>query len=161
MFTDSQLEVLNYFKSSEGELQTHYLDDKYVLRVCSSWGFITKHIITVNTKPPEDENQLWAWLWQGVKISIGELAYVTGSRDKVLAALAVARANRLIYPDGTLNKFVLQILKPSVEDVYEPVIIEKKKTNKKSKPYIPKPNKNPSGKATIKKGGPIVRPMKI
>ncbi len=147
-FNATQNKALESFKKNPSRMQLFFLEDKYIKSVCACWGFITRELSPIKGKPPEDENARWAWLWGGVTVNIVELAYVTGAKDKCLSALAVARANRLIYPDGTLNEYVLQLLSPE-ED--EPVIIE---ATGKQKKWVPKPNKN-SGSA------PTIKPMKI
>lgn len=113
-FSRTQAAAIKRFKKAETGAQTLFLQDKQVKKLCASWGFITRQISPDKKAAPKDENECWAWLWNAVKINIQELAYTTGGRDRVLSAFAIARANRLIYPDGSVNQFVLQILNPPV-----------------------------------------------
>jgi hypothetical protein len=125
-FSNSQSAAIERFKGVETRAAaTLFLEDKWVARVCASWEFVTRHITADPSKAPADPNACWAWLWSCVQINVVELAYITGGKDKVLQALAIARANRLIYPDGTINNFVLQILNPTLE---QDEIIDKMKT---------------------------------
>jgi hypothetical protein len=131
-FSKSQLKAIQRFKSQEKATQTLFLQDKQVKRLCASWEFITRHITPDKGKAPKDDNEAWAWLWAAVKISLQELAWTTGGRDRVLSALAIARANRLIYPDGTVNQFVAQNLNPTIEDDGRPPIMDLSKPLKKN-----------------------------
>lgn len=135
MFSKTQIAAIDKFKAAENRIQTLYLSDIFVKKVCASWEYISRDITTITTKAPSGDNQAWAWLWQAVRINIVELAYVTGSKDRCLGALAIARANHLIYPDGTVNKFVLQRLQPWVAPKKEPAKITttKKAQSKKGK----------------------------
>ena len=162
IFSDTQQKVLNEFKASPSNMQTFFLEDEYIKKVCACWSFITREVTPIKGKPPEEENERWAWLWSAVKVNVFELAYVTGVKDKCITALAVARANRLIYPDGTLNTFVIQMLTPTIEDEIVSARIKTTATEKKpSGPWKPRPNK-PEGKASIKnKKEPLIKPMNL
>ena len=146
MFSKSQEAAIKDFKVEATQLQLMYLKDKAVRQLCVSWQFISRQTIEIKDKAPKDDNERWLWLWQAVKINLHELAYVTGAKDKCLSALAVARSNRLIYPDGTINKFVSQELTPEKIEIDGQLDIIPTRKKITDTDYKPKVNKNSKGK---------------
>ena len=57
----------------------------------------------------------WQWLWENVSYSVEDLAALSGlSADQVEKHMAVLRGNRLVHPDGTINRYAAQYLKTKV-----------------------------------------------
>ena len=149
-FSATQIAALKRFKARETAAQTVYLKDKQVKLLCASWGFITRQITADKKAAPKSDSECWAWLWSAVKISLQELAYTTGGRDRVIGALAIARANRLIYPDGTLNQFVLQMITPELDEDAPVVRIEAQPKDLKGQKTLNLKQKTPAQKAQAK-----------
>lgn len=59
----------------------------------------------------ESESELWDWLWAHVQIDLGELAGGLGqSPPRLQSMLAMAKSNRLIYPDGRIHEHARKFL---------------------------------------------------
>ena len=82
-----------------------------VTLVVASWPYMTVEVLPGAGKPPTNDVDKWRWLWKYVRFDIVELAFITGLGDRCAPAMARARGNRLIYPNGTINKVIEKRLK--------------------------------------------------
>ena len=106
----TQKGAINYFKKREKNFQLFHLDSYGVKKVCAAWPNMTLKFTFDNDAAPLDVAYKWTWAWQGVKFDPVELACLTGLREQVLFALDICIGNKLIYPDGTVNKIIMDSL---------------------------------------------------
>lgn len=63
----------------------------------------------------DDHEGVWRWLWDNIEYSQDELLNrVPGSTPQTARNFAALVANRVLYPDGTLNSFVSKYMKERV-----------------------------------------------
>jgi len=64
---------------------------------------------------PQDAEQQWEWLWRNATYSTERLAKYMPSSDKELEQKVQALiANRVLYPDGTVNSYVERFLRTRI-----------------------------------------------
>ena len=67
------------------------------------------------TTLPEDREEQWEWLWQNASYSFESLAqrlpFLDKESEQKLQALI---ANRVLYPDGTVNSYVERLLRTRI-----------------------------------------------
>ena len=62
-----------------------------------------------------NDEAVWEWLWDNARYSLDELVVKSGVDRKPLEGkLATLIANRVLYPDGTVNAFVQRYLRSKV-----------------------------------------------
>jgi hypothetical protein len=62
-----------------------------------------------------NDEAMWEWLWKNARYSLDELVVKSGVDRKALESkLATLIANRVLYPDGTVNAFVQRYLRSKV-----------------------------------------------
>ena len=74
------------------------------------------------TEPNVDDTQReeWSWLWENTVYSISELAIACGFKEDVVTdKMQVLIANRMIYPDGTLNSILERYLRQKVACLFK------------------------------------------
>lgn len=84
-----------------------------LLRIVVAWMNTpvskAKRLSRLNRK---DENGLWKWLWENARYSRDELTMRIPSFDKdAEQKLNALIANRLLYPDGTINRYIAKYLR--------------------------------------------------
>jgi hypothetical protein len=90
-------------------------DDRDSQKILSTWSMLPFGWKTPSGRPPEDLRDLWDWLWVGVCVDWDILAQRSGlSSVRVRKLFEPLRANRLMYPDGTLPANVLAFLRSEV-----------------------------------------------
>lgn len=63
----------------------------------------------------ESENAIWDWLWENTRFSPDEVHIRSAvSMNEVESGMKLLIANRIIYPDGTVNSFVQRYLRERV-----------------------------------------------
>lgn len=115
----SKLEqYLESFKAGE-EANVHtaiiLADDREAQRVLSTWSMLPISWEEPKGEAPEDLRDLWDWLWGGIKVNwalLGERTGMTAAR--VQNRFEPLRANRLVYPDGTVSGNAIGFLKSEV-----------------------------------------------
>jgi len=64
---------------------------------------------------PQDAGQRWEWLWRHAECSAERLAKYVPSSDKGLEQkLQALIANKVLYPDGTVNGYVDRLLRARI-----------------------------------------------
>ena len=64
---------------------------------------------------PQDAEQQWEWLWRNAVYSTERLAKYIPSSDKELEQkLQALIANKVLYPDGTVNGYVERLLRARI-----------------------------------------------
>ncbi|MEW6200618.1 MAG: hypothetical protein AB1546_01470 [bacterium] len=63
----------------------------------------------------ESENEIWNWLWENTRFSLDEVKVKSAvSTNEIGTGMDLLIANRIIYPDGTVNSFVQRYLREKV-----------------------------------------------
>lgn len=110
--------LLESYKKQEverGENVHPLVRDPILRNLIVIWPLLPVQFEMPKGDTPEDENQRWLWLWQGVKYDVAQLS--EGLKlDKVKLARVVERASmfRLLYPDGTANKLATQYVRSEI-----------------------------------------------
>lgn len=82
-----------------------FLQDPAACRMASSWKRLPR-VVVENGPPPSGVEDRWAWLWDQVRYDIDEWARLSAVPVPEARAIAhVLAANRVVYPDGTMNRF--------------------------------------------------------
>jgi hypothetical protein len=67
----------------------------------------------------KDHDSLWQWLWENTAYLKEEiLCRIPGSRQAAEHDFTALVANRVLYPDGTLNSFVERYLREKVLELF-------------------------------------------
>jgi len=68
----------------------------------------------------DEPESMWRWLWDSVAFSKEEFfGRVPGATEKTEQKFAALVANRVLYPDGTLNSFVEKYLQERVLTLFK------------------------------------------
>jgi hypothetical protein len=101
--------------SAHAERVIPLLDDPALCRVVVAWSLLPVTFRPPKGKPPADERERWAWLWDGCVYDVPDLAAACGlASSHVLALMRRAVAGRLVCPDGTISTAAEQYLKAQV-----------------------------------------------
>ena len=123
MAEDVYVQKLERFKNNEQpEAILVIADDEELVRIAVAWS--TTHIERKEELSPftgDSESDAWEWLWRNTDYGCDELMRKTGVNelwfDEKLRQLI---ANRVIYPDGTVNSFVQRYLREKVLKLFDP-----------------------------------------
>jgi hypothetical protein len=111
-------EHLAAFKASEEEYVHRGVvvaGDRDAQIVLSTWTTLPLERVKPKGTPPSDERELWDWLWTSVRINWSLFSDRTGMNTARLQKMfEPLKANRLVYPDGTVPKYALGILESEV-----------------------------------------------
>lgn len=81
-------------------------ENRRALKVLAAWSSTVVHLRNAPRKLPEDDNAAWEKLWQAATVSYDNLATMTAlSEEAVKEEIDRLRLLRLVYPDGTINKW--------------------------------------------------------
>jgi uncharacterized protein YukJ len=134
MHEDLYSKKFNHFKNNEKpEVVLVIANDQVLIKIVVAWPNIEIKQIDKLTELSSDlEKDVWAWLWENCRFNLAELRaiisipYSDAGLQKQLETLI---ANRIIYPDGTVNSFVQRYLRNEVAKLFES---KAKKTKKSS-----------------------------
>lgn len=89
-------------------------------RIAVAWSNIHSRCVKRPTKHlGEDENSVWQWLWENASyVKEDVLSRIPGSRQAAERNFTALMANRVLYPDGTLNSFVERYLREKVLELF-------------------------------------------
>jgi hypothetical protein len=112
-------DLLEPFKSDE-ESFVHttimLTGDRESQKLLSTWSMSPISWNMPPGNPPEDKRELWDWLWKGVRIDWEDFSARTGITSSRLQRLyEPLRANRLLYPDGTLPGHATALLRAEIK----------------------------------------------
>ncbi|MFA6450720.1 MAG: hypothetical protein WCX65_14700 [bacterium] len=122
MANELYYEKLNWFKENEKpEIVLFITDNEPRTRIVIAWTntktSVSKKVSSLNT---DVESEIWDWLWQNTEFSLDELRMKSGiSSIEIENRLLPLIANRIIYPDGTLNSFVQRYLRERVLKLFD------------------------------------------
>ena len=122
MSEDLYQEKLNWFKENEKpEVVLFVTDNEPRTRIVIAWTntktSVSKEISSLNT---DVESEIWDWLWQNTEFSIDEIKMKSSvSSFEIESSLRFLIANRIIYPDGTVNSFVQRYLRERVLKLFD------------------------------------------
>ncbi len=117
MSSDRWKERLHRIKEQERpETVLAIAGNSELIRVAVAWmGINAKRKKTLSPCPGDDEEAIWRWLWTNTAFSEGWFySRIAGDKDKAERNFAVLVANRVLYPDGTVNGFVQRYLREKV-----------------------------------------------
>jgi hypothetical protein len=121
MKTDVWKQRLKAFKESEQpETVLVVAGQGELLRIIVAWMQTAVCRTRRLTKlQDESETQVWAWLWENMQYDRMELlTRVPNATAKTERNLDALIANRVLYPDGTVNAFVGRYLKHRVAGLF-------------------------------------------
>lgn len=91
-----------------------FLQDPAACRMAASWKRLPR-VIAECGPPPEGTDDRWAWLWDQVQYDIADWARLAAVPvPEARAAAHVLAANRVVYPDGSMNRFARRWLSERV-----------------------------------------------
>lgn len=91
-----------------------FLQDPAACRMAASWKRLPRRVVD-HGLPPVDPEERWAWLWHRVRYEITDWARLAAVPVPEARSVAhVLTANRVVYPDGTLNRFARRWLAEQV-----------------------------------------------
>jgi len=117
MKRDVWLRRLKEFKErEEPEAVLMVAGDPELMRIVVAWTQTTVARARRLTRlPGASEVDGWVWLWENARFDREELlARIPNGRAKTQVNLDALIANRVLYPDGTVNRFVERYLKERV-----------------------------------------------
>lgn len=105
---------LERFKAAESvDATVLIIDDPAAQRVIVAWQFCSVEILEMDADLKDlSEVDRWDALWKAVRFDRDKLAARSGlARVVADQRFEMVRAARLIYPDGTVNRLALQVIK--------------------------------------------------
>ena len=117
------LEGLDAFKKSERpEVVLMVAGQAELMRIAVAWMQTDVTCARPLTKlRGASESEVWSWLWENARYDReGLLARISSAAARTEKSLAALIANRVLYPDGTLNSFVERYLKERVIKLFAP-----------------------------------------
>ncbi|MBI4285960.1 MAG: hypothetical protein HY670_08725 [Chloroflexi bacterium] len=117
-------EKLQQFKRNEKpEAVLVIADNQELIKIIIAWTNLeVSRADKLTELARESENEVWEWLWQNTRFDLAELKAKTGvpySESVLDGKLKPLIGNRVIYPDGTANSFVLRYLRERVLKLFE------------------------------------------
>ena len=111
-------ELLSVFHSREEEYAytaSILVGEKSAHKIVSAWSTMPILWEKPQDEQPKDDRLLWDWLWKGTKINWTDFAARSGMDISRLQKLfEPLRANRLLYPDGSIPRHASSVLKAEV-----------------------------------------------
>jgi hypothetical protein len=119
---ESFSELVHHFKQNEApEVVLLIADDPALTKIVIAWSNLDMRPAKKMARSHgESERERWDWLWDNADYSLEELA----ERAGLTAALVERKikpliANRVLYPDGTVNSFVQRYLRDQVLKLFD------------------------------------------
>jgi hypothetical protein len=122
MANDLYYEKLNWFKENEKpEIVLFITDNEPRTRIVIAWtNTKTSVLMKVGPLNTDVESEIWDWLWHNTEFSLDELRMKSAiSSIEIENRLRPLIANRIIYPDGTVNSFVQRYLRDRVLKLFD------------------------------------------
>ena len=111
-------EYVAYFKRQEQNFihtAVVLIDDRDAQKLLSSWSTMSCVWVKPKSDPPEDDNALWDWVWKGITLPWNSLEERTAINSARLRKIwEPLRANRLVYPDGSIPDHAAGVLKAAI-----------------------------------------------
>lgn len=125
MNNDFYAEKLAWFKQNEKPEVVLLLADKpELIDIIVAWTNLEVGRADRPTElKGESEHEVWEWLWRNARYSNTSLIEKLGisySESGLESKLKPLIGNRIIYPDGTVNSFVLRYLRDRVLKLFDP-----------------------------------------
>ena len=74
------------------------------MRIAGAWPHVEKSWAEPREPLPQSENEIWSWLWSGVRYDVAVLSVATQMDEASLEGrMASLAARRLIWPDGQVT----------------------------------------------------------
>lgn len=89
-------------------------------RIALAWtGMHVVRKTTLKSCSTNDEESVWRWLWDNIEYSQDELlSRIPGYTVRTARNFKALVANRVLYPDGTVNSFVSKYMKEKVLSLF-------------------------------------------
>jgi len=116
MKKDRWLDTLEQFRNDERpECVLLLSGSPSLIRIVVAWTNMPIERRKRLTPFPPVEEQQWEWLWRNAVYSAERLAKYVPSSDKELEQkLQALVANKVLYPDGTVNGYVERFLRARI-----------------------------------------------
>ena len=114
-------QALEQFKKQEKpEAVLMICGNAELTRIAVAWSnMYPRHVKRPTEYSGKDEDSLWQWLWENTSCSKDDvLSHLPGSRQAAERDFTALVANRVLYPDGTLNSFVERYLREKVLELF-------------------------------------------
>ena len=115
-------EKLELFKNCEkAEVVLLVAKNYELIKMLVAWRHIRlKRKATMTPLSGESEQEIWDWLWDNVEYEENDMVLRSGAGEhSVKRRLPVLIGNRLIYPDGTINRFAERYLRERVLSLFQ------------------------------------------
>ena len=93
-----------------------------LLKICSAWDKVKPKVDFNKLRKEFDEqneSEIWFWLWSSAEVDFESLSIATGISIKDVQILVNQLVfNRLIYPDGTISKFISGVIRTEIKNRY-------------------------------------------
>lgn len=108
--------VLNEFKEKESPETILVIgEDPWMIRLALAWPnvLISEIESPVQFSKQWNDVQKWNWLWKSIQYSKKDVYAVVG-HSRLESKLRTLIANRILYPDGAVNSYVLRYFRTRV-----------------------------------------------
>ena len=131
---ESVLEAFKTDQNSDPSSLLWFRSNADIALMLLAWNKVSVRLLINSKSRPKRLDDQWVWLWQNYSFSVVDWCDLGGIVDYRYGARLVARIMRLqlVFPDGTLAKWVTQYI--TVSAIHE----VDKKTPKKEAPPPPK-----------------------
>ena len=95
--------------------------DPELMKIVVAWTTLDVRPAEKLTDPPDQPDRKgWDWLWANAEFSVDQLAEKSGLTVRLVEQkLRPLIGNRVLYPDGTVNSFVLRYLRQRVLKLFD------------------------------------------
>jgi hypothetical protein len=112
------LEKLSIFKQEEKpESVLLVAEDQLLIKIVIAWTNIGVTHEDTSYLEPINENDIWDWLWKNTHFNLSDIKTAAGISITELTLENKIKhliANRIIYPDGSINSFVQRYIREKV-----------------------------------------------
>lgn len=114
------IELVDKFKSSEGDIAENLImimDDSSLRGGLLAWQSMIIDCPDYECAENKDIKEEWDWLWLNIKIDYKKFACIANIKEyEAINLINRLKALRLIYPDGTINKYARAYMRKIVTD---------------------------------------------
>ena len=121
MAHDQWKDQLLYFKEMEKpEAVLLLVGNAELIRITVAWmGMPNRRRRRLTEYPGNSEDDTWRWLWENTEYSVSALMNrIPGATEQTEQKFRALVANRILYPDGTVNTFVKKYLEERVLTIF-------------------------------------------
>lgn len=106
------IQIVSYFKNaSTPERVVSLIGNKKLISALLAWKSVIIKRTSNNICDLSDDNERWNWLWEQINWDRDAYLKVTGLKlQEISSYFEQLKGLKLIYPDGTIDKFAIQYL---------------------------------------------------